>query len=142
MYRNLAKFSSIFVEFRLFKKQWIVAFLLFNISFWLHIDRNKKRQLATHNFTYPKIIIFYTMKLSTKKCPLKQVISEGFFYFPILCCSQTGDHLQQDLAKFGKRLARDVQVETSNYPSHFWLHARTPIEKSSNFSKQMLLCDN
>ncbi len=44
------------------------------------------------------------------------------FFFPLVfLCSPTGDHSQEDLAKFGNR--PDMKVENFKNPVVFWLPA-------------------
>ncbi len=57
-----------------------------------------------------------------------RVLSQGFvylilFFSSILRCSQTGNHPQEDLAKFGYR--PDMKVEKIKNPFTFWLSAGT-----------------
>jgi hypothetical protein len=47
------------------------------------------------------------------------------FFFPLVfLCSPTGDHSQEDLAKFGNR--PDMKVENFKNPVVFWLCIGNP----------------
>jgi hypothetical protein len=59
-----------------------------------------------------------------------------YSFFSILWCSETGDHSQEDLAKFG--YGTGTKIKKFKNPSQFWLQARAPIVKSDIFIKNLL----
>jgi hypothetical protein len=56
---------------------------------------------------------------------MKLACLQAFFFFPpsFFLCSPTGDHSQEDLAKFGNR--PEMKVENFKNPFVFWLLAKT-----------------
>jgi len=67
---------------------------------------------------------FFPIRKTTDPFSIYVPVSKGSrVFFSILWCSQTGDHPQEDSAKFGYRPG--MKVKRSKNPSHFWLQART-----------------